>query len=139
MKRSRVILIVLGAALALLVAGAGVAQSMVLIAKRSLARQAVERFPGDRIEALSAMASCLNCSLEDRNHAIWALGEFGDRRALDALESLRTGRRCDHAKDVCQYEVDKAVRKIEGTWGLAGSLRARLGRGESSGRGVRPE
>jgi hypothetical protein len=96
---------------------------LVVAGKRSFSTQAMERFPGDRITALITMASCTNCSLEDRNHAVWALGEYGDRRGLEVLKGLKTGRTCDHAREVCQYEVDKAIGKIEGTWGLLASVR----------------
>ncbi len=52
--------------------------------------------------------------LRDRNRAIWAIGQLGDRRALPPLEGLVTGAPCDHAAAVCQYELKKAIRQCRG-------------------------
>jgi len=49
-----------------------------------------------------------------RNHAIWALGQLGDKRALPSLEKLYTGEPCDHSKYVCQYELKKAIKLCRG-------------------------
>ena len=51
--------------------------------------------------------------LEVKNHVIWILGELRDDRALPGLENLLTGEECDHQRDVCQYELEKAIQKIK--------------------------
>ena len=71
-------------------------------------------FPGDPEEALIAMATSEDVVLKDRNRAIWALGQLGDVRALAPLESLLTGKPCDHSAAVCQREVKKALRLCHG-------------------------
>ena len=77
-------------------------------------RSAMARFAGDRIEALMALVDCQNCRLEDRNHAVWALGQLRDSRALAVLYKYRTGKPCDHSRQICQYEISKAIRWTEG-------------------------
>ncbi|MFB3829631.1 MAG: hypothetical protein ACE15B_22860 [Bryobacteraceae bacterium] len=81
-------------------------------------REAARRFGGDRVMALAQAVGCDSCPLKQRNHAVWALGEIGDRRALEALRKHYTGAKCDHSTRLCQYELDKAIRKIERTWGV---------------------
>jgi len=69
------------------------------------------------------LVACENCPLAERNRAVWALGELEDRAALPVLRHYHTGARCDHAAGLCQYELGKAIQKIEGTWGLRASLK----------------
>ena len=77
-------------------------------------RSAMARFSGDRIEALMAFVDCQDCRLEDRNHAVWALGQLRDKRALPVLYRYRTGKPCNHWRQICQYEISKAIRWTEG-------------------------
>ena len=69
----------------LLLTGAGLLELLVLglagiiVSIRSglqrFSDDAVARFPGDRAEALMQLVDCDACSLTDRNHAVWALGQ----------------------------------------------------------------
>ena len=77
-------------------------------------RSAMARFSGDRIEALMALVDCQDCRLEDRNHAVWALGQLRDKRALPVLYKYRSGKPCSHSRQICQYEISKAIRWTEG-------------------------
>lgn len=77
-------------------------------------RNAMTRFSGDRIEALMALVDCQDCGVEDRNHAVWALGQLRDMRALPILYKYRTGKPCNHSRQICQYEISKAIRWTEG-------------------------
>jgi hypothetical protein len=88
---------------------------------RATGNRAAARFGGDRIKGLAVLAACGGCSLEERNMAVWALGELRDRSALPVLKAHYTGGRCDHAADLCQYELGKAIMKIEGTWNFHAS------------------
>lgn len=83
---------------------------------RATGNRAVKRFGGDRIDGLAAQVACGQCSLRERNNAVWALGVLGDRRALPVLKAHYTGGKCDHDANLCQYELGKAIMKIEGTW-----------------------
>jgi hypothetical protein len=80
------------------------------------------RFQGDPIEALIELAGCEACDLRDRNRAVWALGQLGDRRALPPLRRQVRGRPCNHAVEICQRELQKAIRKLEGSWALRCAL-----------------
>lgn len=53
-------------------------------------------------------------SLEERNHAVWALGQLGDRDALPLLEHYYTGEECQHAIFLCQHELKKAIKLVDG-------------------------
>ncbi len=79
-----------------------------------ISQSAMAQFPGDRVEALVALVECESCSLHDRNHAVWALGQLKDKRALPVLHKYYIGRPCDHEREICQYEIAKAIRWTEG-------------------------
>ena len=76
--------------------------------------EAQEEYGGDMVEALVAQLVSESEALKARNHAIWALGHLSDARALPQLESLFTGEECDHATQVCQYELEKALANTRG-------------------------
>jgi len=73
---------------------------------------AQRQFPGDRVQALVAMVECESCDMRDRNHAVWALGQLDDSRALPVLEKHHTGKPCDHLRDVCQETLRTALRHL---------------------------
>lgn len=59
-------------------------------------------------------------SLEQKNRAVWALGELKDKDALPGLESHLTGESCNQRIELCQYELKKTILKIKmefnGSW-----------------------
>ncbi len=68
----------------------------------------------DEVAALIlAMHSC-DLPMEQRNQAVWVLGRLADERALGALEQAYTGETCDHEHGLCQYELEKAIRRCGG-------------------------
>ncbi len=86
---------------------------------RAACREARQEFGGDCVDALIAYVNSDQHTFEERNQAIWALGEIGDKRALPALEKmLRTEKLCPSPCNVrtcmCQYSVEKAIRLCEG-------------------------
>jgi len=87
-------------------------------------REAVARAGGgeDPLAALVAVATAGDRPLAERNRAVWALGQLGDPAALPALEGLQTGRDCDHGREVCQHEVEKAIRSCEGATNITAPL-----------------
>ncbi|HEX6975279.1 MAG TPA: hypothetical protein VF147_12830 [Vicinamibacterales bacterium] len=89
---------------------------------RDASTAAVAEFGGDRVQALIAVVDSPTHSLAQRNRAVWALGQLGDARALPALERHRTGAPCDHAHQICQYEIDKAIRACRGSTNLTAFL-----------------
>jgi hypothetical protein len=88
------------------------AELMIGLGVRRFSLLAQEHYPGDRVQALAEMVECDSCSLRDRNHAVWALGQLADRTALPVMEKYYTGRQCDHGKELCQYELRKALQLI---------------------------
>jgi hypothetical protein len=76
------------AALFVLLAGDGLIIGSSL---RAVSGKAQSQFPGKRIDALIALAKCDSCDRRDRNHAVWALGQLDDSRALPVLESCYAG------------------------------------------------
>lgn len=111
MKISAWILGIVGGILVALYLGASL---MIGLGVNRTSRSAMAQFDGDRIEALIELVDCENCILEDRNHAVWALGQLKDKRALPILYKYRTGKPCDHSRQICQYEISKAIRWTEG-------------------------
>jgi len=67
-----------------------------------------------RVEALLAYLRSDATSFEEKNRAIWVLGELRDPAALDDLRALQRPGECDHERFICQREVNKAIAKIEG-------------------------
>lgn len=88
------------------------AELMIGLGARKFTQIAQGRFPGDRVVALMSMVECESCSMRDRNHAVWTLGQLADRRALPVLEKYYTGEKCDHSNKICQYELEKALRLV---------------------------
>jgi hypothetical protein len=77
-------------------------------------KKAMAQFVGDRVEALIAQVDCETCNLDNRNHAVWALGQLRDERALPVLYKHYTGKPCNHMRQICQYELSKAIKWTEG-------------------------
>lgn len=71
--------------------------------------------PGDDVSALVDFMDSDSHSFRDRNLAIWTLGRLRDTKALSALEAVYTGEQCDHDKNLCQYELEKAIKLCGGT------------------------
>ncbi len=107
----------------LLLAGAGLlvllmlALAAIIVSIRSglqrFSDDAIARFPGDRTGALIRLVDCETCSMTDRNHAVWALGQMVKERAIPVLRKHFDGQPCTHATRLCQYELGKAIRMIE--------------------------
>lgn len=83
---------------------------------KEMSAEATREYPGDRIEALMAYVDSDNHSLRQRNRAVWALGQIGDKRALPVLEKWYTGGSCDHKNSLCQYELAKAINLCNGAF-----------------------
>ena len=75
---------------------------------------ALEAHAGDQVGALMAVVETPTHSLQERNRAIWALGQLGDSRALPVLEKHFTGGPCDHERALCQRELGKALELCRG-------------------------
>lgn len=74
-------------------------------------------YRGDCVEALTSLLKDENRGFRPRNHAIWALGQLGDRRALPILQQYYTGIIPDREpldQTISQYELKKAVNLAAG-------------------------
>ena len=83
---------------------------------KKISAEATQQYPGDRVEALIAYVKSDDHNLRQRNFAVWALGQIGDKRALPVLKQFYTGGPCDHDHYLCQYELQKAIKLCEGNF-----------------------
>ena len=79
---------------------------------------ATQKYPGDKVEALMTFVESTENGYDAHrysanNHAFWVLGQLGDKRALPFLKNLLTGEPCDHETNLCQGEIQEAIRKLE--------------------------
>jgi hypothetical protein len=77
--------------------------------------QQAHPLPGDDVAALSAYVLSEAHPVSDRNGAVWTLGRLRDAAALPALERMYTGEPCRHDEILCQYELEKAIRRCGAT------------------------
>lgn len=71
----------------------------------------------DCVEALIDTLDDENQGYRTRNHAIWALGQFGDSKALPVLQKYYTGDIPDREPlddMISQYELKKAINLANG-------------------------
>ncbi len=80
----------------------------------SIGEKALREHPGDKVAALMALVESEQHTYHDKNHAVWALGQLGDRRALPLLRKYYTGGESDENTSLSQYELKKAIALCEG-------------------------
>lgn len=71
----------------------------------------------DCLRALTEQLDDENQGYRTRNHAIWALGQFSDSRALPVLQKYYTGNIPDREpldETISQYELKKAIELANG-------------------------
>lgn len=84
---------------------------------KTICQNAKRTYDGDCIEALITLLQDEKQGYRERNNAIWALGQFGDARALPALKNLYTGNIPEREplhKTISQYELKKATNLTSG-------------------------
>lgn len=102
------------AVLALVLLVAGTAWAMIEWGIHSAQKSAVAQFPGrDASQALIDLVNCEKCAMEQRNRAVWTLGQIREQRALPVLHSHFYDGPCNHSKSLCQHELRKALKRIE--------------------------
>lgn len=81
---------------------------------KSRCQAAQKQYEGNCIEALIYFTQDENNSFEDRNSAVWALGQLADERALPFLKNIdQTSFKtipCKLSEHLCHYEIEKAIR-----------------------------
>ncbi len=82
---------------------------------KDISQSAMIKYPScDEVQALIMFVDSGENSLSERNRAIWALGQIGDKRALEVLRKYYTGKPCNHSENLCRYELKKAINLCEG-------------------------
>ena len=79
---------------------------------RANSQTAQAHFPGKRVEALIAMVECESCNMQDRNHAVWTLGQLDDPRALPVLQKYYAGTRGYQPNNLSQDRLRIALRHL---------------------------
>lgn len=80
-------------------------------------QDAKSEYSKDCVESLINLLRDENKGFRIRNHAIWALGQLGDIRALSVLQSFYTGNIPDREplnQTISQYELKKAINLTSG-------------------------
>lgn len=71
----------------------------------------------DCVDALITQLDDDKQGFRTRNHAIWALGQFGDSRALPVFQKYFSGNIPDREpldEVISQYELQKAIKLVQG-------------------------
>ena len=93
---------------------------MIYSGVKSICEIASNKFESDNVEALISLIESDEFSFKQKNKAIWALGQIGDRRALPLLRKLDTDeiqeKPLDSDKYIVQYSVEKAIRQINSSF-----------------------
>jgi len=98
----------------LVLLAAGAAYVSIESAVDEAQKRAAAQFPGrDPAQALIEVVDCEKCHMEQRDRAVWTLGQMREERALAVLHKHFYDGRCNHAKFICQYELRKALKRIE--------------------------
>ncbi len=94
------------------IAGLGAVLASIHFGVTDAARSAMKKYPGDRVQAFCSLVDCQTCSRQERNRAVWALGQIRDARALPILMKYynQPGQTC---RNVCQNELQKAIEAIQ--------------------------
>jgi hypothetical protein len=76
---------------------------------------AKSEFTGNAIDALSSLIESEAFGFEEKNTAIWALGQFADPEALPFLEKLNSETAedsvpFDRSSGLSKYEIEKAIK-----------------------------
>jgi len=102
------------AVLLLVLLAAGASWAMIEWGIHSAQKSAAAQFPGrDSTQALIDLVNCENCAMEQRNRAVWTLGQMREERALPVLHKYFYDGPCQHEKNICQHELRKAIKRIE--------------------------
>ncbi len=84
---------------------------------KRLCLEAKRDYSGDCVEALITQLNDENQDFRARNHAVWALGQLGDSRALLTLQKYYTGNIPNKEPldgTISQYELKKAINLTSG-------------------------
>lgn len=94
-----------------------VAYTFQLIHKRvaRITALAQSEYPGEAVEALCSLVDSEAYGFEDKNSAVWALGQLADPEALPFLEQLNARTAgdtvpIDRSFGLSKYEIERAIK-----------------------------
>lgn len=85
-------------------------------------KKAQEKYEGTCTKALTKVLENENNSYRERNLAIWALGQLGNKKVVPVLEKYYTGNipnRESLDKTISQYELKKALNLTRGGFNIS--------------------
>ncbi len=89
---------------------------------RRYCKKARSIYGGDCVTALMEQVNDPGMPYRDRNHAVWALGQLGNPKALPYITKFYTGRiPPTESQDavLSQRELDKAIRLMQGSLNIS--------------------
>lgn len=85
-----------------------------------ISMKAKNNFGFDTVDSLVALVKSDKYSYYEKNQAIWALGQIGDKRALPTLSKLDTDeiqqKPWNSKKYIVQYTVEKSIKQINSSF-----------------------
>ncbi len=112
----KIVLWVFGIIVAILIIGTSILEYSMYSSAKAITTEAKSEFKSDSIQSLINYINSPNHTLKEKNSAVWALGQFADKKAVPFLTKLSEeltgsdGEELSHNKYICRYEVDKALR-----------------------------
>lgn len=111
----RIILWILVAGLAILLGSACYTFTRIYRQVERITGLAKKEFPGNAVEALGSLITSDTYGFEEKNTAIWALGQLADPEALPVLENLNSVTQddsvpFDRSGGLSKYEIEKAIK-----------------------------
>ncbi|MDF1497005.1 MAG: hypothetical protein P1P90_03000 [Patescibacteria group bacterium] len=93
---------------------------------KNTCNEAQMQFEGDCVEALMQTVDADFETNVSKNGAVWALGQLGDDRALNLLESKYTGEisneKGPYDVGLSQHELEKAIKLLKGGWNITSAF-----------------
>lgn len=85
-----------------------------------ISMKAKGNFAFDTVESLIELIKSEKYTYSEKNKAIWALGQIGDKRALPILKQLDTdeiqNKPLNSKQYIVQYSVEKAIKQINSSF-----------------------
>lgn len=84
---------------------------------RRYCKSAIKIYEGNCVSALSEMVDDTSMPFRDRNHAVWALGQLGNPKALSYITKYYTGKVPEKESldtSLSQRKMTKAIKLMQG-------------------------
>ena len=118
MNRKKLILYVIGTGVMFFLLTFFVSANLIGGEVENRCKIAQQEYEGDCVEALMKLIEDETNNYGEKNSAIWALGQLGDKRALLFLQKYYTGydsnNRTKQNEAISQYELYKAIKLLNG-------------------------